>query len=76
MTSVVNGESVRRTKSLRSLDTLPLRAFIIKFIRSFITCISVTMWGEVVLVMNGRLMSCRSRLLKALLPSSSFWSLR
>ena len=45
MTDAVNDESVRWNKSLRSLDTRPLRAFIMKSIRSFIICISATMWG-------------------------------
>ena len=76
LTEVVNGESVQWTKSLRSLDTLPLRVFIIKSICSFIIGISVTMWGEVVLVMDGRLMSCRFDLLGALLPSDPSWFLR
>ena len=38
MTEVVNGESVLFTKSLRSLDTRPLRVFIITSICSFIAC--------------------------------------
>ena len=75
LTDVVNGESVWRTKSSRSLDTLPLRAFIIKSIRSFIICISATMWGGAVSVMDGRLMSYRSSLLGTLLPSGPSWFL-
>ena len=38
LTDVVNGESVQWIKSSRSLDTHPLRVFIIKSIRSFIIC--------------------------------------
>ena len=75
LTDVVNGESVWRTKSSRSLDTLPLRAFIIKSIRSFIICISPTMWGEAVSVIDGRLMSCHSGLLGTLQPSGPSWFL-
>ena len=70
---VVNGESIRWTKSSRSLDTFPLRAFIIKSIRSFIICISATIWGGAVSMMDGRLVSCRSSLLGALLPSDPSW---
>ena len=72
---VANGESIRWTKSLRLLDTLLLRAFIIKSICSFIICISVTIWDGVASVMDGRLVSCRSGLLGALLPSGPSWSL-
>ena len=72
---VVNGESVRWTKSLRSLDTRPSRAFIIKSIRSFIICISATMWGVAVSMMDGQLVSCRSSLLGVLLPFNPSWSL-
>ena len=32
LTAAVNGESVRLTRSLRSLDTRPLRAFIITLV--------------------------------------------
>ena len=39
---VVNGESIQWTKSSRSLDTCPLRAFIMKSIHSFIIYISMT----------------------------------
>ena len=52
---MVKGESVRWTKSLRSLDTRPLRAFIIRFIHSFIICISATIWGRVMSAVDGRL---------------------
>jgi len=73
---MVNGESVWLTRSSRSLDTFSLSMVIIKSIHSFIICISATMWGEAVSVMDGRLMSCRSSLLGALLPSSPSWFLR
>ena len=49
---------------------------IIKSIYSFIICISVTMWGGTVSVMDGLLVSCCSGLLGALLPSSPSWFLR
>ena len=76
LTDMVNGESVRWTKSSRSLNTLSLSAFIIKSIRSFIICISATMWGGAVTVMDGWLMSCDSDLLEALLPFDPSWFLR
>ena len=72
---VVNGELVRWTRSSRSLDTRPLRAFIIKSIHSFIIYISATMWRGAVSVTDGWLMSCRSGLRGALLPSSHSQSL-
>ena len=74
VTDVVNGELVRWTKSSKSLNTRPLRAFIMKSISSFIIYISTTMWGGVVFVADGRLMSCHSSLLEALLPSNPSWS--
>ena len=64
----VNGESFRWNKSSRSVDTRSLRASIIKSIRSFIICISATIWGGTVSVTDGPLVSCRSGLLGALLP--------
>ena len=64
----VNGESVLFTKSSRSLDTHPLRAFIITSICSFIACISAMIGGEVASMRDGRLKFCRSGLLGALLP--------
>ena len=67
LTDVVNGELVRWTRSSRSLDTRPLKEFIMKSIHSFIICISVTMWGGAISAVDGRLVSCRSG------PS---WSLR
>ena len=71
----VNGESAWWTKSSRSLDTRPLRAFIIKSIRSSIICISATMWGGAVSVTDERLVPSHSCLLGALLPSSLSWFL-
>ena len=75
VTDAVNGESVWQTNSSRSLDTRPLRAFILKSIRSFIICISATMYGGAVSAVDGRLVSCCSGLLGALLPSGPSWSL-
>ena len=75
LTDVVNGESVRWTKSSRSLDTHPLRAFIIKSILFRIICIFATMWGGAISAIDGRLMSCHSGLLGVLLPSGPSWSL-
>ena len=72
---VVNGESILFTKSSRSLDTRPLRAFIITFICSFIACISMTIGGGVVSMRDGRLRFCRSGLLGVLLPSGLSCSL-
>ena len=68
LTEVVNSESIRLTRSSRSLDTHPLRAFIITSICSFIACISVTICGGAISVRDGRLIFCRSDLLGALLP--------
>ena len=73
---VVNGESILFTKSSRSLDTRPLRAFIITFICSFIAWISATIGGGAISMRDGRLMFCRFALLSALLPSGFSWSLR
>ena len=73
---VVNSESVLFTKSSRSLDTRPLRAFIITSICSFIACISVTIGGGAVSMRDGRLKFCRSSLLGALLLSGLSCSLR
>ncbi|KAL0012771.1 hypothetical protein SO802_007879 [Lithocarpus litseifolius] len=67
---VVKGESVRWTNSSRSLDARPLRAFIMKSIHSFIICISTIMYGGVVSATDERLVSYRSCLLGALLPSN------
>ena len=75
VTDVVNGESVQWTNSSRLLDTCPLKAFIMKSIRSFIIYISATMCGWAVYVANGQLVSCRSCLVRALLPSGLSWSL-
>ena len=63
----VNSESVRLTRSSRSLDTHPLRAFIMTFICSFIAFISAIIGGGAVSVREGRLTFCRSDLLGALL---------
>ena len=46
-----------------------------KSIRSFIICISTTMYGGAVSVTDGRLVSCRSCLLGALLLLGPSWSL-
>ena len=70
MTGAVKGKSVLWTNSSRSLDTCPLRAFIIKSVISFITCISATMCGGTVSMTDGRLVSYHSCLLGALLPFS------
>ena len=69
VTAAVKGESVRWTNSSRSFDSRRLRAFIMKSILSFIICISVTICDGVVSVTDGQLVSCRSSLLGALLPS-------
>ena len=65
----VNGELVLFTKSSRSLDIRPLRAFIITSICSFIACIFAIIGGGVASMRDGRLRFCRSGLLGALLPS-------
>ena len=74
-TGAVKGESVWWTNSSRLLDTRPLRAFIMKSIHTFIICISAIMCGGVVFTTDGRLESCPSSLLGALLPSGPSWSL-
>ena len=63
------------TRSSRSLDTRPLRVFIITSIYSFIACISVIIDGEAVSTREGRLIFCRSGLLKALLACGPSWFL-
>ena len=70
LTKAVNDESVQLTKSSRSLDTRPLRAFIITSICSFIASISVTTSGEIISMRDRRLIFCHFGLLGALLPSS------
>ena len=65
----VNGESVRLTRSSRSLDIHPLRVFIITSICSFIACISAKTGGGVASTKDGMLMFRRSNWLEALLPS-------
>ena len=64
----VNDESVLFTKSSRSLDTHPLRAFIMTSICSFITCISTIIGGGVASMRDERIRFYRSGLLGALLP--------
>ena len=76
LTEAMNGESVRLTRSSRSLDTHPLKAFIITSICSFIACISTATGGGVISVRDGRLTFCGSGLLKALLPSGPSRSCR
>ena len=71
----VKGESVWWTNSLRSFNTHPLKAFIIKSILSFIICISATICGGTVSVMDERLLSYYSYLLGAWLPSNPSQSL-
>ena len=73
--NVVKGELVRWTKLSRSLDTRPLRAFIIRSICSLIIYISATMWGGAMSMMDGRFMFGRFGLLGALLPSDPSWYL-
>ena len=68
LTEAVNGESIRSTRLSRSLDTRPLRAFIITSICSFIACISAITCGGIISMRDGRLIFCRSDLLGALLP--------
>ena len=68
LTEAVNGESIRSTRLSRSLDTRPLRAFIITSICSFIACITVITCGGIISMRNGRLIFCHSNLLRALLP--------
>ena len=65
----MNDESVLFTKSSRSLETRPLRAFIIISICSFIACISVKIGGGAVSMREGMLKFRRSGLLGSLLPS-------
>ena len=63
----VNGESVWLTRSSRSLDTHPLKAFIITSMCSFMACISAIIGGRAASASEGRLMFCCSDLLGALL---------
>ena len=65
----MNGESVLFTKSSTSLETRPLRAFIMTSICSFIACISARMGGGVAFVREGMLELRLSVLLGSLLPS-------
>ena len=71
VTYVVKGESVQWTSSSRSVDTRPLMVFIIMSIFSFIICMCYAMRIASISSLDRRLVSCRSRLLAALL---SFWS--
>ena len=66
MTGIVNGESVLFTKSSRSLEMRPFRAFIITSIYSFIACISVKIGGGAVSIREGMLKFHRSGLLGSL----------
>ena len=69
MTKIVNSESVLFTKSSRSLEARPLKAFIITSICSFIACISAKIGGGAVSMREGMLKFRRSGLLSSLLPS-------
>ena len=62
-------ESVRLTRSSRSLDTRPLRAFIITSIYFFIACISAKIGGGVASMRDRMLTFCHSSPLGVLLPS-------
>ena len=66
---IVKGESVLFTKTSRSLETHPLRAFIMTSICSFIACIFTRMGGRVVSMREGMLKFRCSGLLGSLLPS-------
>ena len=76
LTVAVNGESVRLMRSSKSLDTHPLRAFIITSICSFIACIFTKTGGGVASTRDGMLTFRRSSRLGALLPSGPSWSRR
>ena len=75
MTDAMKGESIWWTSSPRLFDIRPSRAFIMKSIRSFIICISTTMYGRAAYVADRQLVSYRSSLLRALLPFEPSWSL-
>ena len=75
LTRVVNGESIQLTRSSKSLDTRPLRAFIITYICSFIACISAIIGSGAVSTREGRLTFYRSGLLGALLAWGPSWFL-
>ena len=68
-TAAVNEESVRLMRSSRSLDTRPLKEFIITSICSFIACISTKTGGGVASTRDGMLTFRRSNWLGALLSS-------
>ena len=72
----VNGESVLFSKSSRSLETRPLRAFIITSICSFIACVSAKIGGGAVSIREGMLKFRHSGLLGSLLPSGLSGPLR
>ena len=72
----MNGESVLFTKSSRSLETRPLRVFIMTSIYSFIACISARMGGGAVSMREGMLKFRRFGLLGSLLPSGLSGPLR
>ena len=55
---MVKGESIQWTKSSRSLDTRPLKVFIIRSIHSLIICISTTMWGGAMSTVDGLTSNC------------------
>ena len=69
LTAAVNEESVRLMRSSRSLDTRPLKEFIITSICSFIACISTKTGGGVASTRDGMLTFRRSNWLGALLSS-------
>ena len=71
VTGAVKGESARWTSLSELVDTRPFRAFIIISIFSFIVCISCVMRNALTSSSEGRLISCWSCLLIALLSS---WS--
>ena len=75
VTRAINGKSVQWTSLSRSFDICPLRVFIMKSIISFIICISAIICDGAVSATDGRLVSCHSCLLKAMLPSDPSWSL-
>ena len=77
VTCMVKGESVRWTSLSKLVDTRPLKALIIMSIFSFIVYIFYAMHNASTSSSEGRLVSCWSHLLMALLsswPSFSWWS--
>ena len=73
---IVNGESVLFTKSSRSLESRPLKAFIMTSICSFIAYISAKMGGGAVSMREGMFKFRRLGLLGSLLPSGLLGPLR